>query len=252
MSGDRRRTKRFLDREPLTVKPFSGLKQALDRSGKWNMIRRPGRKFQNGSSTAGGVWQGHSRGDESEEAVFLRAVADVVPLERGRNGDTPAAPSTAGVVAPVGEDDMSKGLRELQEIINGNRLLPVHNTPEYVEDFRPRTDPCLAARLRRGDFAVQAYCELHGLTSFEALEVCDEFMSESLAEGRKCIAFIHGRGLSSAREPVLKGSVIKWITRGPFRRFILSFSSAPIWDGGAGVTYVLLSRRPVKRKRRGM
>jgi DNA-nicking Smr family endonuclease len=44
--------------------------------------------------------------------------------------------------------------------------------------------------------------------------------------------------------------VVKWLTNGPYRRFVLSFSSAPTWDGGAGVTYVLLRRRPVKRRRK--
>jgi hypothetical protein len=42
--------------------------------------------------------------------------------------------------------------------------------------------------------------------------------------------------------------VVRWLTRGPWRKWIIAYSSARSCDGGTGATYVLLrTSRPAQR-----
>ena len=72
--------------------------------------------------------------------------------------------------------------------------------------------------------------------------------------GKTGILVTHGRGLSSPAEPILKRKVEEWLTRGPWRKWVVAYTSARLCDGGAGATYVLLRPRPVSKrlKRRGV
>jgi len=64
------------------------------------------------------------------------------------------------------------------------------------------------------------------------------------------VMIIHGRGLSSPSEPVLKTRVFQWLQSGPWRKWVMAFASARWCDGGAGATYVLLRKRPLARRHR--
>jgi len=68
--------------------------------------------------------------------------------------------------------------------------------------------------------------------------------------GKTGVLIVHGRGLSSPFEPVLKRKVVEWLTHGPWRKWVAAYASARICDGGAGATYVLLSPRPVSKRRK--
>jgi DNA-nicking Smr family endonuclease len=180
----------------------------------------------------------------------MKAMEGVTPLPDRKTISSHAAPGrNTGNNRDQQEEDVQKTIQELVELIQGHRPFPVEDIPGYMEGPPINSDRQLLRRLRSGGFAVQAYCELHGLTGDEALKVCDGFMSDALMNNRRCIAFIHGRGKSSPERPVLKELVKDFLNRGRFRRYILAYSSAPTWDGGPGVTYVLLRKRPVRKTR---
>ena len=128
--------------------------------------------------------------------------------------------------------------------------------PEYLENAvydEFVVNP--SKRLYSSDFYVQAQVDLHGLARDEAKAVFDNFLQQSIDCGNRMLLIIHGRGLSSEGEPVLKNLVKDWLRRGPWKKWVLAFSSARAADGGYGATYVLLRRKPVgrvprKRKRR--
>ncbi|GEM_PF-1847375 len=189
--------------------------------------------------------------DEEELRLFLQAMEGVQPIEHGRgyseDSNKEMGNPSQDTKASVAEEDAA--IRILKELVSGRAGLPVEKTPEYVHGPDINDNPQIVRKLRRGKYAIQAYCDLHGLTAAQAEEVCNEFMEESIQENRRCIAYIHGRGLSSKREPVLKKVVLNFLTKGAFRRWVLAYSSAPSWDGGAGVTYVLLRKRPARVKR---
>ncbi len=95
-------------------------------------------------------------------------------------------------------------------------------------------------RLRRGQFALQAECDLHGLTVAEARQALSVFLKECLARGHRCVRVIHGKGLGShQRIPILKGKVGGWLAQ---RDEVLAFCSARTVDGGTGAVYVLLKK----------
>lgn len=236
--------------DPLSIRPFSDLGQLILKAKKHALLKKE-------SSSANNR---HANCSEEESPLpdltleyqeiklFLQATTDVKPLDSTKIKEVPnPSPKKSSFIH---EDEQALIFKELKALVDGKKPLPVRHTPEYVEWSWTGDNPELASRLHKGAFVVQAYCELHGMDSVAALSACEDFLAQALLENKRCIAFVHGRGLSSPGKPVLKGVVVKWLTNGPYRRFVLSFSSAPIWDGGAGVTYVLLRRRPVKRGRK--
>ncbi len=190
--------------------------------------------------------------DENDERLFREAMRGVTPINRD---ETDMEPLGIKLNSEETQDlkhalDVERGLAELVAVIKGKKPIPVEKIPEYMDGPKFNMDKGLVRRLRRGQFAIQAYCELHGLRADEALQVMDGFMADAIMSNKRAVAFIHGRGKSSPRKPVLKKLVKDFLNRGRFRRYVLAYSSAPSWDGGPGVTYVLIRKRPVKKARR--
>ena len=119
-----------------------------------------------------------------------------------------------------------------------------------MESGAPDVDRNLIRRLHQGRFAVQGHVDLHGLTSSQAQEILTHFIHDALISGKRMVLVIHGRGLTSPGEPVLKNMVYIWLKRGPYRRHVLAFTSARSCDGGAGATYVLLRKQPWAKKKK--
>jgi len=124
-------------------------------------------------------------------------------------------------------------------------------TSEYIEGFQPGTDPILLEMLKAGEFAIQATLNIRGLFVEEAKLAFEEFMRDAILHNYSCVLIIHGRGLSSKGEPVLKKHLKFWLERGPYRKYVLAYCSARACDGGLGATYVLLARKPKSRKKKG-
>jgi DNA-nicking Smr family endonuclease len=181
-----------------------------------------------------------------DERCFQEAMKGVVPLEKENILPEPVC-KRHNINIQENRDNDGQQV-EFGKLIRGGWKLPVALTSEYVEGQGQGSDKLLTARLHQGHYSVKEYCELHGLDSVAALEECNLFMQNAIARNLSCVAFIHGRGLSSKGEPVIKKLVINWLKNGPFRHFVRAYASAPAWDGGAGVTYVLLSCR--KRRKR--
>ncbi|RLG13113.1 hypothetical protein DRN73_00435 [Candidatus Pacearchaeota archaeon] len=120
-------------------------------------------------------------------------------------------------------------------------------TSEYIEGRAKGVSKKIIKDLREGKYAIKRVLNLRGLFVDEAKAAFEEFMKEAILNGDKCVLIIHGRGLSSKGQPVLKTKVKEWLERGPFRKYVLAFTSARPCDGGAGATYVLLSSKPIKK-----
>jgi len=191
-----------------------------------------------------------SQAVSEEERLFLEAMQGVTPLDDEKRVVEPGLPPDNNRIFHKQDEDR-QCTRELTDIIEGKKDIPVEHTPEYVEGPAINSNPRIVRKLRRGKFSVQGYCDLHGLTTKDAFEWCEEFMVRSIAANRSCIAIIHGRGLSSPKGPVLKKMVEEWLTKGRWRRHVIAYSSAPSWDGVPCVTYVLLRQKPAPKKRRG-
>lgn len=93
-------------------------------------------------------------------------------------------------------------------------------------------------RLRRGQYAIEDECDLHGMTAEEARGLLAEFLDDAIRKGRHCVRIIHGKGRGSG----IGGPVIKPLVGSLLRRNadVVAFCSARSADGGSGAVYVLL------------
>jgi DNA-nicking Smr family endonuclease len=223
-----------------TYRPFENLKTLLEENAF--PLTPISRKEQTASRP------NHSKSSpEDEERLFQEAMANVVPTPRE---DTPIE-ITKSVPARVSDEDPeAEVLTQLENLVKRGEGFAVSDTPEYMEGIGWGVNPDVAKRLHRGDFSIQAHIDLHGLGVGLAHEAFERFLKEALLSRKRAVLFIHGRGLSSRKEPVLKTKVKEWLTSGRWRKWVMAFTSARACDGGAGATYVLLRRRPATKRNR--
>jgi DNA-nicking Smr family endonuclease len=178
---------------------------------------------------------------EDDAVSFARAMTDVRRLEAERRVDAPA-PALDVRRAPVSED--AEALAALSDFVAGVGEFDVSDSTEYVEGAVVGLDPRILRRLRRGEFAYQAWVDLHGMSAATARDVITRFVTDAFAAGHRALLVVHGRGLNSKDNvPVLKERLKSWLARGQIGRIVLAFSSARPVDGGTGALYVLLRRR---------
>jgi len=180
-----------------------------------------------------------------EEELFTEAMEGVTPISR------------ENFVERIFQIELPEGSRgkedaeilgKLEDLVKYGIGFNVADTPEYIEGTNYQVRPTVAKRLHRGDYSIQAFVDLHGLLVEDAKEVFEKFLKWAVTTGKTGVLIIHGRGLSSPSEPVLKKKVVEWLTRGPWRKWVAAYSSARKCDGGAGATYVLLRPRPVSKR----
>jgi len=147
-------------------------------------------------------------------------------------------------------DEISEVLLHLHHLIEAGEGFHVAKTPEYIEGTGLCVPASYAWRLHRGDFSIQAHIDLHGMNVKEARSAFNAFLKEAVSAGKRAVLIIHGRGLSSPAEPVLKNGVQTWLTSRAWRKWVIAYSSAQPFDGGAGATYVLLRNNPLAGRNR--
>ena len=147
----------------------------------------------------------------------------------------------------VSED--AEVLAELSDLVSGQGNFELTETEEYLEGARVGLDPRLVSQLRRGDFSMQAHIDLHGMTQVDAKEALTQFVLESVRKGRRAVLVVHGRGLRSpGGHPVLKHATAQWLSHGTIGGYVLAFTTARSYDGGAGAVWVLLRRERQRGK----
>ncbi|MEW6570447.1 MAG: Smr/MutS family protein [Nitrospirota bacterium] len=174
---------------------------------------------------------------KSDEEIFRDAMADVREIKEFRELPLKKPARIIQKTAPV--DDSPEMLRQ---IIQGKRKIKLSDTGEYIEWVSPHIRKDITQRLHEGHFSVQDFIDLHGMTVDEAEQALNTFFSEAIRKRLFCIKVIHGRGLRSAKGPVLKEALKKWLC-GRFRKWILAYSTAKDCDGGLGATYIILKSR---------
>jgi DNA-nicking Smr family endonuclease len=189
---------------------------------------------------------------ELEEELFKKAMEGVTPVSEGKYIERIFQ---CELPESMRDKEDAEILEKLTDLVKYGKGFNVADTPEYIEGTGYNVHLSLARRLHKGDYSIQAFVDLHGLIVEDAKEVFEKFLKWAVTTGKTGVLIVHGRGLSSPFEPVLKKKVVEWLTRGHWRKWVAAYSSARICDGGAGATYVLLRPRPVskrmKRRRAG-
>lgn len=174
-----------------------------------------------------------------ERNLFQRSVVGVTPLrESGRVSLLPPRPQPH---PRQREMDEAAALREaLSDEFDVESLL---ETDEGLSYRRHHVGADVPRRLRRGQWAIQAQVDLHGLRRDEAREQLGEFLHQAQAAGLRCVRVVHGKGLGSpGRTPVLKTKVRGWLVQ---NQLVQAFVSARASEGGHGALVVLLAPRLV-------
>jgi len=188
--------------------------------------------------------------EKDDETLFLEAMTDVKPIS-GKNLKTDKKTSEKPSSNNTGATDDDKEVqRHLSKLVRNGIGFEVSSTPEYMEGTNYNVHPEITKRLHKGAFSIQDHVDLHGMTVPEAENAFNELFKKATATGLRGLLIIHGRGLSSPGKPILKGKVHEWLTYGPWRKWVIAFSSARACDGGAGATYVLLRKNPLTKRHR--
>jgi DNA-nicking Smr family endonuclease len=195
----------------------------------------------------------HAQDDEqattpvNEESLFSEAMEGVVPLARG---DYVERIFPAEVPGGVMNDrsDSAETMGKLSDLVNYGKGFTIADTPEYIEGTGYHIHPEVARRLHQGNYSIRAFVDLHRLLVEDAQTVFETFLKWAVTTGKTGVLIVHGRGLSSPGEPVLKKKVVEWLTRGPWRKWVVAYASARACDGGLGATYVLLRKRPITKR----
>jgi DNA-nicking Smr family endonuclease len=178
----------------------------------------------------------------SDHDIFLQAMKDVREIKEFR--DSPLRGKVVKKTMRIQANPDYEALKTLEGITRGRLPIKLADTQEYVEWTNPDhgIDRAVTKQLHEGRFAVQDLLDLHGYTVDEADARVSEFLKSAWLRGLKCVRIIHGRGLKSQNGPVLKQTLLTWLT-GRFRKNVIAFATARQCDGGLGAVYILLGSR---------
>jgi DNA-nicking Smr family endonuclease len=187
---------------------------------------------ENVSKPAEVVKPDKSAGEEDDDALFLRSVADVKRISPVPPSGKPAkaAPSKP---RKIDEEERRVFLQSLEKM----DVIFRDEIPD-VEPLRPVAINRMR-QLKSGAIRIDFELDLHGLTREEALESLKHFIAGAFNRGQKAVLVITGKGNNSPGEPVLLGAVVSWL-RENGKTMVAEFAPAPQQMGGGGALVVFL------------
>jgi DNA-nicking Smr family endonuclease len=233
-----------LTEAPLVSSPFRDLGKRVEVARKADEERRAAERRQAELEAAAARARAEATREAlvlSDEDLFAAAVAGSQPV--GTRAPRVPPPRVPRRPPPPAEDRAdAEVLAQLYDLVDGRGTFDIADTDEYIEGAESGLDRNIVQKLRRGDWAVQAHLDLHGLTRHDARDRVSRFVDEQRKLGNRCVLIIHGRGLNSKDQiPVLKERLRVWLS-GRLSRAVLAFATARPADGGAGAVYVLLRK----------
>jgi DNA-nicking Smr family endonuclease len=173
--------------------------------------------------------------DDDREA-FARATRDVRRLKAGNRARLePARPK------PKARQSRAAHQAVLEQSLEGPFAAETLEEISFHRDIVSRRD---MRRLKRGEFAIEAEIDLHGMRLDQARAELQRFLRECIDRGLSSVRIVHGKGTRSGPDgPILKPGVQHWLSRWDE---VLAFASSQPRHGGTGALYVLL-RAPKAR-----
>ncbi len=176
-----------------------------------------------------------------EEALWREAMRDAKPLRRKRSAAAhpPVAAPAAQPAAPAIRDKPAGAKPRPSAAL-------AHSRPAELARLDSASAPGLdkrsRERLRRGERAIEASLDLHGMTQEAAHAALVRFVTVSAAAGRRCVLVVTGKGTMPG-SGVLKAAVPRWLNEAGLRPHLLAFVPAQPRHGGDGALYILLRRK---------
>ncbi len=180
---------------------------------------------------------------EDERALWRAVTRDTVPL-KGRNRPPPR-PAPAAPPAVAAGSTAAVPRAPPPPSTPPPPSPPPPSPPPLDHGRAPGLDKRTAERLKRGQLAIEARIDLHGLTRADAHRELTAFIDGAHKAGRRCVLVITGKGAraENGNGGVLRGAVPRWLNQAPLRPRLLAFCYAQPKHGGDGALYLLLKRR---------
>jgi DNA-nicking Smr family endonuclease len=174
---------------------------------------------------------------QAEIELWRAVLRDVRPLHARRPAPPLPPPSPAAPVAPP--------------VVPPATAAPGGFAAAGVTPLPHGLDKRSAERLRRGQMAIDARIDLHGMTQDEAHRALLGLIDRAERGGLRCLLVITGKGIRRVEghdfRPesigVLRQAVPRWLAEPNLRPRILAVAPAQPKHGGSGALYVLLRRR---------
>jgi len=172
--------------------------------------------------------------DTEDETLWLSAMQNVKPLEKGVD------PEETGEPAGEPEDTVAK----IQS--PKNPVIPKEPPPAAGIDRRTNE------KLRQGKLTIEGRLDLHGHNQAQAHNELIQFIERGFERGQRCLLVITGKGSGGESEEggwlepetgVLKREVPRWLTEKPLAGKVIVFTQAQPKHGGEGALYVYLRRK---------
>lgn len=173
--------------------------------------------------------------DKTDNALFRQAMQGVKQLECDK------VPLTKSPPSPFPKQRYLDEALVRKEMLSENYDLAEVETGEELLFTRSGVQHSVLAKLRRGQFSIEAELDLHGMIVRVAQVEVANFLRECRNRNIRCARIVHGKGYGSwQKQPVLKNKLNKWLRQ---RDEVLAFCSARPVDGGTGAVYVLIKRK---------
>ena len=92
----------------------------------------------------------------------------------------------------------------------------------------------------KGNVFIENKLDLHGFNLVEAKNLLEDFINQSVENGKRLILVITGKG--KVGEGIIKNNIISWLNTKDFRNKILAVNYASKKHGGSGAIYIFLRK----------
>ncbi|MCI0505570.1 MAG: Smr/MutS family endonuclease [Gammaproteobacteria bacterium] len=174
--------------------------------------------------------------NEEDARLFQEMMEGVTPLPKNK-------------IEPGSAPKAGKPKRELKETKPHSQFGELEYAPAVAADenllfARDGVQQKILAKLKKGQFPIEARIDLHGSTVNDAGARLEHALKVALGNQQRCVLIVHGRGMGSlGNKPAIKTHVNQWLRDSSD---VLAFVTALPQHGGTGAVYVLLKRQREK------
>jgi DNA-nicking Smr family endonuclease len=168
--------------------------------------------------------------------------------------DAPAPPAQAKTKSPVAAGALSRSPTAPKPLRkHAGDKVPVRTTPSPSVGLDRQT----ARKLDKGNLAIEARIDLHGMRQREAHSALRKFLYWARGKDYRHVLVITGKGslrdegrsfYDENERGVLRQAVPHWLSHGDLAPFIVSFAQAPRRLGGEGALYVRIRKQDRARR----
>jgi len=165
--------------------------------------------------------------DDDSKQIFLKAMADVKPLDAHHKNKIQIKPIKKTTKQPI------KHKHSFSEpVLNKNEFIDVMPlAAELILSLQKQSSNKRFNELKKGLIAIEARLDLHKYSCAQASSHVIDFIRECSKRSLSCALIIHGKG-----QGLVKGVTESILSRSAD---VLAFHSATAQDGGTGAVYVL-------------